>query len=350
MLTAALVPSLLAFAAAVAGGATFDRIGVPLPWTLGPIFVCGAIAIAGSRALMHSSVMLVARPAVGVMVGSAFTPAIAASLVQWWPEILFVLAFSMTISASGYLLFRHVFGLDRVTAFVAGLPAGLAELTVIGGALGGNLRVMVMIHAIRIVSVVFIVPLFLTFGLGLEIVTTRAGEGPVASSLADWAILIGCGLGGALFSRYMKLPGGVMIAALALSALVHATGLSTVALPFWAVALAQVFIGSVLGARFSKIAFRELRDAFVAAVVWVVVLMGLTIGAAAIATGVFGRPLPVALLALAPGGMAEMALVTYALGIDVAFVVTCQVARMFFLLTTGPFVAARIARVGQPPG
>jgi uncharacterized protein len=42
------------------------------------------------------------------------------------------------------------------------------------------------------------------------------------------------------------------------------------------------------------------------------------------------------LLALSPGGTAEVILMSYALGIDVAFVVTCQITRILFVLTCVP--------------
>ncbi|MCG6121580.1 MAG: AbrB family transcriptional regulator [Microvirga sp.] len=341
----ALTTSAPAFVVALIGGLIFNALGAPLPWTLGPIAFCSVLAIAGSRWLMNSRVMMVARPTVGVMVGSAFTPAIVAGLVTWWLEILFVLAFSATIAAVGYAVFRFVFRFDRVTAFMGALPAGLAELTVIGGSLGGNPRTLVLIHAIRIVTVVFTVPMVLSFGLGLDISGARAAQSTnAASTLVDWAVLIGCGLGGAALSMVLRVPGGIMITALMVSAIVHGLGITDVSLPFWAVSLAQIFIGSVLGARFAKIAFREARLALLAAIVWVVILMAMTFTAAWLSTVVFGTPAAVALLSLAPGGIAEMAIVTYALGIDVAFIVTCQVARMFFLLTLSPAIATRIAR------
>lgn len=348
----ALTASAPAFVVALVGGSVFSALGAPLPWTLGPIAFCSVFAIAGSRWLMNAGVMMVARPTVGVMVGSAFTPAIVSGLATWWLEILFVLGFSAAIGAVGYALFRFVFRFDRITAFMGALPAGLAELTVIGGSLGGNLRTLVLIHAIRIVTVVFTVPMVISFVLGLDISGVRAVETKVATTLLDWAVLVGCGLGGAALSMVLRVPGGVMITALMVSAVVHGVGLSDVSLPFWTVALAQIFIGSVLGARFAKIAFREARLALLAALVWVVVLMTMTFCAATLAVAIFGTPAPVALLALAPGGIAEMAIITYALGVDVAFIVTCQVARMFFLLTLSPSVAAWIARLpdGRRPG
>jgi hypothetical protein len=41
-------------------------------------------------------------------------------------------------------------------------------------------------------------------------------------------------------------------------------------------------------------------------------------------------------LAVAPGGMAEMTIISYALGIETAFVITSQICRSFFVLTVAP--------------
>lgn len=336
-----------AFFIAILGGTAFSHAGIPLPWTLGPITFCAALAIAGSPWLLTSSVMYIARPTVGVMVGSSFSPEIINSFAGWWHEIVFVLGFSVTVAAAGYSLFRFVFRFDHVTAFVGALPAGLAELTIIGSSLGGNLRTLVLIHSIRIVTVVFTVPLVLTYVLNLDITGVQAPEAPVAKTLVDWLTLVGCGLGGAALSQVARLPGGVMITALMVSAVVHATGVSSVSMPFWAVALAQILIGAVMGARFAKINFREARLALVAAVLWSSILMPMALGAAALAGWLFDLPMQVALLALAPGGIAEMAIVTYAVGVNVAFIVTCQVARMFFLLILSPFLAERIAHLSK---
>ena len=49
-----------------------------------------------------------------------------------------------------------------------------------------------------------------------------------------------------------------------------------------------------------------------------------------------GRSFEVMLLTLAPGGMVEMITITFALGIDIAFVVTCQMWRLLLVMTVMP--------------
>jgi membrane AbrB-like protein len=106
--------------------------------------------------------------------------------------------------------------------------------------------------------------------------------------------------------------------------------------PGWLVAGVQVVIGAVAGARFAGIRWLELRNTVIQAIAWAVVLLATAIGAAALGAMLFERPFAALLLAVAPGGMAEMTIISYALGIETAFVVTSQVCRSFFVLTLAP--------------
>lgn len=90
--------------------------------------------------------------------------------------------------------------------------------------------------------------------------------------------------------------------------------------------------------------------------VWGVVAVQLMIGAPArhyLRGGARGLPLLRAelytlLLAVAPGGMVEMTAVVYALGIEVALAITCQVVRIFTVLTAAPLISRLLTRRGNP--
>lgn len=327
---------------ATIGGALFYYIHSPLPWTLGPIVFCALPAIIGGRWLMPDGVMLVARPTVGVMAGSGFTPVVIASIGAWWSEVLVVAVFGAAVAIAGFLVFRFVFRFDRVTSFFAALPAGLAELTVLAGSFGGNTKTLMLVHSIRIVAVIFTVPLILQFVLGHAVGRVPVAAGPVAASIEEWSVLAACALGGLVLGRYFKLPGGIMVGAMIISAVVHGAGLSTANFPAWFIALAQIVIGAVCGSRFAGIDWRQAWITVIAALTWVAILLVMTVAAAYLTTLYAARPFSTGLLALAPGGMSEMAVITFALGVDVAFIVTCQVLRTFLMLTTAPFVARLI--------
>jgi uncharacterized protein len=55
------------------------------------------------------------------------------------------------------------------------------------------------------------------------------------------------------------------------------------------------------------------------------------------------------LLALAPGGTVEITILAFSIGFEVAFVVTCQICRIMFVLFVGPVFFCRLARTGGTP-
>jgi membrane AbrB-like protein len=341
-----------AFLIGAAGGALFYLIGAPLPWTLGSLAAVALFAVAGGRWLMPPPVRELARPVVGLLAGSAFTPEVVASVGEWWGAIFFIAVYSLIVSALGFLFFRKLCRLDPVTSYFASAPGGLGELTLLGGALGGSMRALVTIHAVRIVAVVFTVPFFLQWLLGSDLSgTTLVGHGEQDAALLDWLILVACGVAGFGAARLLRFAGGSMVMAMLFSALVHGTGLTQILPPNWLVAAVQVVIGAVAGARFAGIRWLELRNTVLQAILWAAVLLLTAIGAAAIGAVLFARPFAGLVLAVAPGGMTEMTIISYALGIETAFVVTSQVCRSFFVLTMAPilFRLLRIAPTPAPP-
>ena len=321
----------------LAGGAAFYLIGAPLPWTLGSLAAVGLFAVAGGPWLMPAAVREVARPVVGILAGSAFTPEVVASISEWWSAILFVAVYSLAVTGLGWLFFRRLCRLDPITAYFASAPGGLGELTLLGSALGGSMRALITIHSVRIVVVVFSVPFFLQWLLGGDLQgAVLPDHGAQQAMLDDWLILIACGVGGFVVAKLLRMRGGAMIMAMLFSAGVHGLGLTQMLPPNWMVAAVQVVIGAVAGARFAGIRWLELRNTVVQAVVWAGVLLLTVVGAAAIGVALFHRPFAAMILAVAPGGMTEMTIMSYALGIETAFVVTAQLCRIFFVITIAP--------------
>jgi membrane AbrB-like protein len=129
-----------------------------------------------------------------------------------------------------------------------------------------------------------------------------------------------------------------MLPAILISAVVHATGITELAPPGWLVAFVQIIIGSAAGARFAGVTGRELSETVFQSLLWAAILIGVSAATALIGSRLLGMPFTALLLALAPGGTAEMTIVAYALGIEVAFVVTCQVSRILFVHVSVPLL------------
>lgn len=337
-------------AIAACGGAVFFWLHMPLPWTLGALTAAGIAATVTGRSMLQPQVRVVVRPVVGVLAGSAFTAEVAAAMLQWWSAILLVVAYSLAMLFIGFFYFRRIARFDEATAFFASAPGGLGELSLIGGSLGANMRRLVVVHAIRILLVVFTVPFAMQLLLGVPIGrTVPTATTAVTLTGFDWTMLAGCAFAGYGLSRIVRFPGGPMVFALIFSVVVHATGLTQAAPPPWLVATVQVVLGAVVGTRFAGIRWREAGHAILLGTVWAVIMLASAVAVAFAGTWILDYSFEAMVLAMAPAGMVEMTLITLALGFDVAFVVTCQLCRVLFVLITTPALFGFLGiKAGKP--
>lgn len=328
---------LAAAAVGLAGAALFVGVGAPLPWMLGSMFATALVTLAtGFPWRMPHAARTFARPVIGVLAGSTFTPALFASAADWWPAFVVVAIFAIVTTLAGYLFFRHVCRFDPVTSFFASTPAGLNEMSLLGDSLGGDLRTLVLVHATRILAVVSIIPLVVrtTAHVDVPLLLPEHSIG----HLADWGILAACGVAGYFVGTRLPIPAGPMLVSLVFSACAHLAQITDAAPPSWLVCGVQIIIGCIAGARFAGIAWREARMIAVSSVGWAILIVGAAFLTAYVASGVVGLPFNSLLLSLAPGGMVEMTLIAYALGIEVAFVIACQVFRNVFTLLMLPHI------------
>lgn len=339
--------TLVALLIAAIGGTSFYFLHLPLPWTLGAITAAAITAVMEKPYLVPAKVRNSVRPVIGVLIGSSFNPNLVASIGTWWPVVLVVISYSIILMILGYFFFRRVAKFDQPTAFFASAPGGLGELSLLGGALGGDVRRLVIVHLIRILAVIFVVPIVLQIYVGHPIGRISPLDAHTAYlTLRDWLVLGLCACLGYWISTFFKFPAATMLCPMVLSMLVHVTGITQAAPPPWLVAGVQVALGAVIGARFSGIRLGEIHKVFLVAVTWASVMLVAAGLAAFCGAWLLGRSFESVLLATAPAGMVEMSLLTFGLGIDVAFVITCQLSRVLFVLLFTPFV---FRMLGVPP-
>jgi uncharacterized membrane protein AbrB (regulator of aidB expression) len=79
------------------------------------------------------------------------------------------------------------------------------------------------------------------------------------------------------------------------------------------------------------------------------ILLGMTVGFALALNGITGIGIRDLILAYSPGGLAEMSLVSLALGGDAAFVSTHHIVRIILIVVFAPLLFGLIRRLGGPP-
>lgn len=335
---ATLTTVVIVLAAGAAGGYVFRLLHLPLPWTLGAMFAAAVVSFYSSRFKLPPVFRDGARPVIGVLAGSAFTPVVVGTMVHWWMLVPILTGFFLFVTSTGFLFFR-IRGYDRPTALFASMPGGLGEMTLLGTQFGGDVRKLVLIHSFRIVIVVTTVPFLLEHMTSIDLSRVATVPSHVTEPLVlDWIVLVICAVAGYVLGRPLRSFGGIMIVPMVLSAFAHGMELTAAAPPVWLVASVQVVIGCITGSRFAGTKLGEARLSLLEGLFWTSILIGISFLAAYLTQFVVAMPLPALFLAFSPGGFAEMSVIAFAANIEVAFVVTCHVFRIVYVVLLGPMI------------
>ena len=333
----------MTLALGIPGGALFYLLNMPLPWMLGAMAATTVAAISGVRVALMPSLRLVFVAILGVMLGSAFTPEVVKGIALWLGSFAWLALYVVIATALIWLYYRRLARYDSVTAYFSAAPGGLNEMILAGGALGGDERRISMSHAARVLIAIFALSFgYRWFGDYVPVVApTLSGE---AMNWLDWLLLTGCGVVGFVVARALRIPAYALVGPMVLSALVHALGITHSRPPVWLVAAAQVVVGAMVGSRFDGAAPRMVGKALILAVFATAVLlvMAAVFGEAVEAT--LGIPFSAALLAFAPGGLAEMSLIALSLDIDAAYVSSHHIVRIFMIVLAAPFLFRLLSR------
>jgi len=322
------------------GGAAFVWMQMPLPWMLGSLTLVMALSLAGWRFYLPNPFRRIWMVVLGVMLGSTFTPDVLDHATQWGATFLGMIAFTMIGTALAAWFFRRVGGFDPATAFFSATPGGLGDMMILGPAMGGDERTIVLIHATRIIIVMFTVPLAYRLLAGyVPTATLGSGGSIVGMAPVELGLLTAAGVVGAVAGRLLRVPAWQTIGPMLVSAAIHISGWTAAKPPYELVAAAQVVIGAGAGARFMGVRMRELSWPILLSALASLGLLAMALVAAlgmAAFTGIDFRAIH---LAYAPGGFAEMNLIALSLGIEVAFVATHHLGRLFLVVMLATVLA-----------
>ncbi len=327
----------LAVGLGAGGGALFAYFRAPLPWMIGASAVTTAAALAGAPLHLPRRSNAVVVPILGVMLGSAFTPETLADLVAWWPSVTALLLYAVLMAGAFSTLLRRRLGFDAASAYFSSVPGGNVAMYTVGTAMGGDARTISLIHNTRALLTVITIPFWFRLFQGYE-PAGFAVPGPAANAIGlDDALVLGVSaVLGFWLANLARVPAPFLIGPMLLSAAAHITGLTDASPPGILVAIAQVLIGTSMGCRFTGVSIRDASSLMAIGAVMAIVMMSAAAVAAGALSHATGLSFAALLLAFAPGGLAEMALISLALGIDTAFVSTHHLIRLSAIMLLAP--------------
>lgn len=329
--------------AAGAGGAIAAWLHVPLGWLIGSLIVTAALSLRSLPVTIVPYGRELSQGLVGIAAGQRLSPGVAELLLSVLPLMLTATLATILFACLLSKILARLTGVDQQTAFFSSLPGGVAEMTVLADRYGGDAGLVSVAQFLRILLVTLTVPQIVKL-LDHSATTTTSllpvGEaGPMLLALCAAGIFMGL-----LFSR-LRVPNGWLLAGVLTGGIAGLTELPGAAVPSVALIVAQVLIGAALGVRCKPSLFRSGRSFLPASLFGTALLILFALGMALGLDAWLGLGEASLLLALAPGGIAEMSLVATSMHLDLVLVVAFHLVRVLMIIA----LSVPLMRICAPP-
>jgi uncharacterized protein len=326
------------------GGAAFAALGLPLPWLLGALAATTAASLCGLELRVPEHLRRPMIAVLGAMLGTTFTPERLHGALSWLASLAALPVYVVLVGGVIFLYLRRCSDFDPTSAFFAATPGGLSEMIALSDQLGGDQRLVSLVHGARLFFIVSTVP-FIAQLFGYEPPDRPIGSDPEFDP-QDLALLAALGAAGYAVARRLRLPAATFVGPLLCSAAAHLAGWIEVDPPYLLMASAQLVLGSAVGARFSGTPVALIGRTLLLGAGATAIMLLITLAFGAALHALTGHSLPLLLLAFIPGGFTEMSLIALALGVDPAFVVTHHSVRVFLVVLIALPAFAWLKRLG----
>ncbi|WP_411779333.1 AbrB family transcriptional regulator [Bradyrhizobium sp. UFLA01-814] len=316
------------------GGLLFLWAELPGGLISGAMVAVAIAALAGRLlavpAVLTQSVLLL----LGISLGSLMSQQLLQHMSSY-PLTIGLLALATFCSTFGSSLYlQRVHGWDQTSAFLAGSPGALSQITILAAEKGADVAAIAVVQTMRVIILTAALPLVLAL-TGV----THAAPPPLPTSVASpfgLVALVGLSIGVSLLLRWIKFPASWMFGAMLASSLLHGSGLVDGGLPPWLRNIALVGIGAIIGTRFARMKTSTLLSHVNAGLG----SFAIAILISAVFVAVIGFTTHVRLadvvVAFAPGAMDAMLALALTLHIDPIFVGAHHLSRFLFVTISTP--------------
>jgi len=319
------------------GAAIFLWLELPLPWLFGPLFSCLLAALIGINLYSIKILSDAMRTMLGVAVGATVTLSFLLALPGFWGTLIFI---PITVILSGIIgvwYFQKLCGYDFPTAYYSSMPGGLQDMLVFGEEAGGNVRAMSLIHATRVLVIIIALPILLTFVWGISL--DKPPGDPIKSFEIEQLIILGmCAIAGWKIASFLGMFGASILGPLILTAIASITGILHTRPPVEAIWAAQYFIALGIGVKYVGVTAQEIRKDILAGLGFCIFLLVITLSIVSLVINYNLAPAVDAILSMAPGGQAELVVITLIVGADLGFVVAHHLFRIFIVILGAPIM------------
>lgn len=325
---------LFTFVTATIGGWVFNWMHLPLAWMLGPIiFIVLAKWIWKMKVVwpiyFRSSGLII----LGYTLGTSFTNDALQHIKHQLPLIFsYTLLLLVTSTIIAWLL-SLVTNASFRTTIIGCIPGGLSQMATLAEEIPGvDIANVMLMQTIRIMGIVALVPFIASlFPVGQEL-NMQLEENPSSYSISHMMLYIVCIAIGIWIGRRIHLPTPYLLAPMIVTSIFVLNGFSHPAMPNTITLLAQLFVGTHLGATLHIESIKQAKKNLVYYIIGTMLLISFALITSFLFKGFVHSSLLSTFLSFAPGGIAEMGTTAIAMHADLATVISFHLFRVFFIL------------------
>ena len=324
--------------------AVLEIAGLPAALLLGPMIAGILVGTNGGRIRAPRLPVLAAQTIVGCLVARAITGDIVLAFLKDWPLFLgVVLVIIATSGVLGWTMARFKV-LPGTTAVWGTAPGAASAMMVMAGAFGADARLVAFMQYLRVVIVAGLASVVARLWVGASgAVVPHIVWFPAVPWQDLMATLAVAGVSGAI-GVGLRIPAGALLLPMIAGAALEVTGLVTIVLPPWLLALSYAFLGWSIGLGFTREILGHASRALPQVLLATFALIGVCGILALFLVHAAGIDPLTAYLATSPGGMDAVAIIAASSNVDIAFVMALQTLRFIIVLITGPPLARFIAQ------
>jgi uncharacterized protein len=324
-------------------GATLAfALSLPASVLIGPAFAVSLASLAGIRMEISTLLRDTCFVLLGLGIGAGFDAQATAAIIRW-PLAFLMMALMLlaTLQICSFVLVRG-FGFDRRSALLSAAPGHLSFVLGLASDVDGDVGRIAVVQTIRLLALTISVP-FVALSMGYEM-SAVAVIGGAPMNMWHFLVLVMGAVGLGMVFKRVNFPAPLLLGAMTVSSLGHASELAPGSVPIWLMTPAFLVLGTLIGSRFSGMSLAVFRTSLLAGLTTTMVAVALASIAALPVAWTLGMPVPHVLAAFSPGGLETMVALSATMGASPGFVAACHVIRLLILTMLIPISLARQRR------
>ena len=336
-------PILSALIAGIIGGAVFTLLHLPLSWLLGSMVSVFLINKWTKLELAWPSYFRdIGLVIVGYTIGQSFSKQ---TMIEIFTQLPSMLATTVTLIVFSMILAyitSHMTGIGLPSTITGSIPGGLSQMVALGEEMRNiDLTVVTILQVIRLLSVIFVVP-FLVFSPLLA--GERAGTGTAAQSfelpVIQWGFVLffTIAVAAGILAKKIHLPTPALLGPILMIGGFMVAEWPVPHMPSLLIILAQLSLGIYFSFMMNFSSSGSMGKFIIWSLFTSLCLLLCCAGLSVLLSRWHDISFLTAFISLAPGGMAEMALVGQAVDADLSIITGYHLFRILFILFVIPVI------------